>query len=137
MASFYALKSFAKDLKNTHIQLRLDNTSALHLINKMGSQKSESLNAIAKQLCCWCIPRGIWVSATYIQSCLNEEADSASRNINLDGEWMLLPSLLRESFQLIKYTPNIVPFALRINKHLDNYVFFKPESDAFAADAFQ
>ena len=28
MASFYALKSFAKDLKNTHIQLRLDNTSA-------------------------------------------------------------------------------------------------------------
>ena len=30
MAPFYALKSFSKDLKNTHIQLKLYNTSTLH-----------------------------------------------------------------------------------------------------------
>ena len=136
MASFYALKSFAKDLKNRHIQLRLDNTSALHCINKMGSQKSESLNSIVKQLWCWCIPRGISVSATYIQGCLNEEADSESRNINLDGEWMLHPSLLKEAFQLLKCTPNIDLFASRINKQLEKYVSFKPDPDAFAVDAF-
>ena len=118
MASFYALKSFAKDLKNTHIQLRLDSTSVLHCINKMGSQKSEFTNSVAKQLWCWCIPRGIWVSATYIQGCLNEEADSESRNINLDGEWMLHPSLLKEAFQLLKYTPNIDLFASRINRKI-------------------
>ena len=136
MASFYALKSFAKDLKNTHIQLRLDNTSALHCINKMGSQKSESLNSVAKQLWCWCIPRGISVSATYIQGCLNEEADSESRNINLDGEWMVHPSLLKEALQLLKFTPNIDLFVSRINKQLDKYVSFKPDPDAFAVDAF-
>ena len=50
MTSFYALKPFAKDLKNTNIQLKLDNTSALHCTYKMRSRKPETLNSIVKQL---------------------------------------------------------------------------------------
>ena len=102
----------------------------------MGSQKSESLNSIAKQLWCWCIPRCIWVSETYIQGCLNEETDTESRNINLDGEWMLHPRLLKEAFQLLEDTPYIDLFALRINKQLNKYISFKTDPDAFVVDVF-
>ena len=49
---------------------------------------------------------------------------------------MLHPSLLKEAFQLLKYTPNIDLFASRMNKQLDKYVSFKPDPDAFAVDTF-
>lgn len=136
MASFHALKSFAKNQKNVHIQLRLDNTTAMHCINRMGSQKFQSLHTIAKQLWSWCIPKGIWVSGSYIQGCRNKEADEESRKLNIDGEWMLNPLLLKDALQALNFYPKIDLFASRINKQFQQYVSLQPDPDAFAVDAF-
>ncbi|KXJ09019.1 Transposon Tf2-6 polyprotein [Exaiptasia diaphana] len=52
-AALFGLKSFAEDYKQTHIQLQLDNTTAVAYINNMGGSKSIELNNLAKELWEW------------------------------------------------------------------------------------
>lgn len=136
MGSFFALQSFAKEESNVHVRLLLDNTTAMHCINKMGSQKSPKLNKLTKDLWSWCIGRNIWVSAAYIQGHLNVEADQESRKDNVDGEWMLNPSLLKDALKVLQMQPDVDLFASRVNKQIKTYVSYKPDPHAIAIDAF-
>ncbi len=65
LATFLGLKTFAKTISNSHIRLRIDNTSAVS-INNMGISHSEKCNSLAKQVWEWCIERQIWISAAHI-----------------------------------------------------------------------
>jgi len=88
LASFLALKAFAKNLKNCEILLRLD-TTAISYINKMEDIRFPHLTHLAKKIWIWCESRKIWLFASYISSKENVEADAASRNKNIDTEWEL------------------------------------------------
>ena len=54
LAATLAVKCFAKDKRNIRIHLRMDNTTALNYINKLGGTVSPELNRLTKDLWTWC-----------------------------------------------------------------------------------
>ena len=55
LAAFFALKRFCSHMNNCHIQIQIDNTTALAYINNMGGSKSKELNQLAVEIWEWCI----------------------------------------------------------------------------------
>ena len=66
LAIFLGLQTFAKDLNNTHIRIMCDNTTAVNVINHMGTSHSDICNAITKQIWEWCIDKNIWLTTAHI-----------------------------------------------------------------------
>jgi len=81
-AAFCGLKSFAEHIRGIHIQLQLDNTTAVAYVNNMGGSKSLELDQLAKDLWEWSISREIWVSAVHIPGISNVDADEQSQHFN-------------------------------------------------------
>ena len=79
LAAFFSLKCFCSHMNNCHIQIQIDNTTALAYINNMGGSKSKELNQLAVQIWEWCISRNIWLTAVHIPGRLNTGADEKSR----------------------------------------------------------
>ena len=79
LAVFLGLQVFCQSLNNTHIRLMIDNTTAVAVINHMGTCHSDALNTLSKKLWLWCILRNIWISATHIAGKSNQQADLESR----------------------------------------------------------
>lgn len=88
-AALYGLKIFASDLQDCNILLRIDNTTAICYINRMGGVQHTQLNALAREIWQWCECKRIYIFASYIKSSENTVADRESRKINLDTEWEL------------------------------------------------
>ncbi|CAG2203580.1 unnamed protein product [Mytilus edulis] len=134
-AAFLALKAFCGRTRNEHVQLFLDNTTAIKYLNKMGGRKEE-LNNLAKEIWLWCIHRQIWLSVFHIPGKLNIKADALSRHkSNSDMEWMIIDSI----FECImnKLGPcDIDLFASKHNNRLEQYVSFGPDVKALAVNAF-
>ena len=60
LAAFYALQTFAANAQNLHVQLKLDNSTAISYLSNMGGSKSDSLNSLARQLWEWCVTFCRW-----------------------------------------------------------------------------
>ena len=133
-AAFFALKSFCKETIKGHVQLQIDNTTAVAYINNMGGSKSPKLNSLAQEIWDWCIQRQLWVSATHIAGKLNVTADSKSRKFQDKHEWMLN----KDAFKVIlSFYPelNIDLFATRLNNQLALYCSWKPDPGCAFVDA--
>jgi hypothetical protein len=89
MAGFFVIQSFCKSIKQTQVQLRMDNTTAVAYINNMGGSQSRVCNQIAKDTWEWCLQRGIWLSACHIPGKLNTIADAKSHIFDDLTEWSL------------------------------------------------
>ena len=50
LAILLGLQTFAKDKSNTHIRIMCDNTTAVDVINDMGTSHSDSCNSGAKEI---------------------------------------------------------------------------------------
>ena len=138
LAAFNALKMFAKNVHDKHILLRLDNSTAVCLINKMGTCKSKTLMSLCINLFEWCRSRNLWISATYIPSKQNE-ADEASRaglTTKMESEWQLNPMIFKESCKELNFFPVIDLFATKHNTQLDRFVSFKPDPEALFINSF-
>lgn len=134
-AAFLALQSFASDSKSKSILLKIDNTTAISYINRMGSIKYENLNSLAREIWEWCQIRDIWIHASYINSKDNWEADIQSRIRISDSEW----ELSKQGFQKIVRTlgkPSVDLFANYQNKKCDTFVSRFPDPAALSVDAF-
>ncbi len=127
LAAFLALKTFCSADVNIHVQLHLDNTTAIAYLNNMGGTKSTELNSLSIQIWEWCIQKSLWVSAVHIAGKLNCEADYKSRVFNDKHEYMLNKAV----FQL-----NLDMFASRLNKQLDDYASWNPDPECKFVDAF-
>ena len=88
-APFFALKSFCKDMNDIHIQLQINNTTAVAYINNMGGSKSAELNQPAFSVWEWCITRNVWLSAVHMAGILNAGTDEKSREFSDRHEWSL------------------------------------------------
>lgn len=135
LAVLFGLKSFAGNLTHCDILLRVDNTTAISYVNRMGGVQYEHLNSVAKDIWDWCEERQIFIFASYIKSSLNVEADSESRKVNLDTEW----ELNANSYQHIKNIfgePDVDLFASRVNSKCSRYISWKRDPFAFDIDAF-
>lgn len=135
LAAFFGLKIFAKNLTNSQILLRIDNTTAISYVNRMGGIQYPHLNEVAKRLWQWCEHRNLYVYASYIRSADNKEADAESRRIHPDIEWELSPAAFQQL--VTKFgSPKIDLFASRINKKCNTYVSWHRDPEAHAVNAF-
>jgi hypothetical protein len=134
LAVFLGLKCFARYKSNCAILLRVDNTTAISYINRLGGIQFPHLNDLTRSIWQWCEARQIWLYASYINTKDNVEADQESRR-NPDIEL----SLNDTAFQMLvkKFgNPEIDLFASRITAKCVNYISWKPDPDAIAVDAF-
>jgi hypothetical protein len=134
-AALYGIKIFTKDKTSCNILLRLDNTTAIATINRMGSTKYETLDGIARILWSWCEERDLWVTATYICSKDNVQADQESRALPADTEWELAAGAYEMIVQRLGI-PEIDLFASISNHKCQKYVSWKKDPDSIAVDAF-
>lgn len=135
LAAFFGLKCFAKNLRNKEILLRIDNTTAIAYVNRMGGVQIDKLSVLAKEIWQWCERRQLWIFASYINTKLNVEADAESRALEPETEF----SLAKYAYQEITLkfgTPEIDLFASRVNTKCHKYVSWKRDPGAWCVDAF-
>ena len=135
-AIYLGLKTFASKKENMHIRIMCDNTSAVNILNHMGTSHSDPCNELAKTIWEWCMNRNIWISVAHIPGKSNIVADFESRRNQRESEWMLNKTSLSEALKRLKMSPVIDLFASRINKQFQRYVSYRPDPDAEAIDAF-
>jgi hypothetical protein len=133
-AIYFGLKALFSALKNSHIRVMSDNTTAVAYVNKMGGCKSQKCNSIAKLIWQWCAQRNLWLSAAHTPGKTNT-ADTASRKFDDRLEWMLNPEIFKQITDIFP-PPKIDLFASRLNAQIDRYVAWKPDPHAVAIDAF-
>jgi hypothetical protein len=136
LAAFFVLKSFHHTIIKKHVKIMIDNTTAVAVINNMGTCHSDPCNSIACAIWQFCERNNIWLTAAYIPGKLNNTADLESRNKNIDTEWMLNSQCLAQALASIPFSPQIDLFASRINKQFEVYVSYRPDPYAKHIDAF-
>ena len=134
-AVFYGLKCFANNLNSCEILLRIDNTTALSYINKMGGVRFPVLSNLSREIWEWCEKRNLWLYASYVKSCENIHADEESRKISEDTEWELSKSAFKKiNNKFGKFDMDL--FATNINAKCERFISWFPDPDAFEVDAF-
>lgn len=134
-AAFNALKCFASNYQSCQVLLRIDNTTAISYINRMGGVQFKNLSEIAKEIWQWCEKKNLWIFASYIKSKDNFIADKESRILPPETEW----ELNNKYFQLIaeKYGNfDIDLFATSVNNKCDKFVSWFKDPNSIAIDAF-
>ena len=63
-------------------------------------------------------------------------ADRPSKITCIQAEWMLEKLLFYRVLQTLKFSPTTGLFASRLNHQLLTYVSYKPDTNAYAVDAF-
>ena len=131
-----ALESLANHLSNCQLLLRIDNTTAISYMNRMGGVRFVAYNKLAKKIWQWAEDRKIFLFASYIASADNKQADSLSRIKNDNIEW----ELGNLAFDMIVKQfgrPTIDLFACKRNaKKCKEFVSWKSYSEALQIDAF-
>lgn len=135
LAAFLALKCFAKVLQNCQILLRIDNTTAISYINRMGGVQYPHLTQISRSLWQWCEQRKIYVYASYIPSRDNTIADAQSRKIHPDIEFTLSTQAFTRLIEKFGQ-PDIDLFASRLNTKCTKYISYQRDPDAWGINAF-
>ena len=136
LAVYYAVHSFQALLTGKHIRVLCDNTTAVSIVNKMGTTHNAHCNSIARDIWHFCSQNDIWLTCTYIPGLENVSADRMSRKDYTQAEWMLTPKYFNLAIKRFKFIPNLDCFATRLNTHLPRYVSYYPDPYAFAIDAF-
>lgn len=135
LAAFFGLKIFAKTYHDCQIILRIDNTTAISYINRMGGVQFPHLTNVTRELWQWCEKRNLFVFASYISSVENDVADAESRRVHPDIEWELSEVAFQKIVQHFG-NPEIDIFASRLNKKCAKYISWHRDPDAFIIDAF-
>lgn len=135
LAAFLGLKTFTMNLTNCQVLLRVDNTTALSYINRMGGIQYPHLTEITKQLWQYCESRQLFVFASYISSKDNTLADTESRKLHPDIEWQLSDAGFQQVVTKLG-TPEVDLFASRTNKKCVQYISWTRDPDAIAVNAF-
>lgn len=135
LAAFYGLRSFSNSLNNCRILLRLDNTTAISYINRMGGVKYKNLNFITFQIWGWCETKQIFLTASYINTLENKVADKESRSLAVETEYSLSSKAFRKIIDAFG-TPEVDLFASKQNSKCPKYVSWHRDPDSFTIDAF-
>ena len=136
LAILLGLQTFAKEKSDAHIRIMCDNTTAVTVVNHMGTSHSDSCNSVAKEIWEWCIDRKIWLSAAHIPGKQNLIADFESRRNQRASEWRLDRASLICALQRLHFKPDVDLFASRINHQVPLDVSYRPDPEAIAIDAF-
>jgi len=130
----FAIKAFTKGKTNLHVHLRVDNTTTVAQINKMGGTRSRDLLEITTQLWEYALSNSIIVTAEHLPGVLNTVADRESRIFLDSSNWMLSRSVFHQIE--MPYLIKVDLFADRLTAQKDKYVSWKPDPGAMGVDAF-
>ena len=136
LAILYAVRSFVDHLRGHHVRVLCDNTTAVQVLNKMGTTRSPQCNDMAKQIWSFCQDHSIFITCTHIPGVENVVADMESRREYKQGEWMLNTDIFRRAVAHFQFLPNLDCFATRANAQLDKYCSRTPDPYATHIDAF-
>ena len=134
-AVLFSFKSFFRDLYDSSILIKSDNSTTVAYINHQGGVKNQTISDLIFELYEFCLARNILIKASFLQGRLNTRADTLSRHVK-DTSLSLPSSLfsfLCDSFNLF---PKIDLFASRLNFKLDQYYSEGPDPHAVGFDAF-
>ncbi|XP_025835996.1 uncharacterized protein LOC112906304 [Agrilus planipennis] len=96
LALCLGLQCFTSKLSSCNLLCRLDNTTAVACINKMGSVRFKHLQEITSRIWNYCEERNIHILASYINTKVNRDADIASRQQHRETEWSLSVDAFQE-----------------------------------------
>jgi hypothetical protein len=134
MAIFFALKALVDKVRNTHVKILSDSSTAVCYINNMGGIRSDKCNEVSRDIWLFCMSEGIWLSCAHIPGVKNE-ADIPSRQFKDHIEWEIKDEIF-EKICKIWQKPDIDLFASRLNNKLPIYCSWKPDPYATYIDAF-
>ena len=134
LAAFLALQTFAKGNKKIHVQLKVENTTTMYHINRMGGTHSQRMTKLTHILWYWSLGRMILLSAEHLPGKLNQVADLESRRQGDSSEWKLKPGVFRQLMeQMGPCQMNL--FASCLTAQLEIYVSWRPDPGAVTTDA--
>ena len=134
MAGIFAVQAFAKGKQKVHVHLRMDNTSALSYVTRMGGTRSTRLTEVARQMWDWCFHRQIILSASHLPGLDNQVADQESRQVQTSAECKLHKKIFNKI--CVHLGPCTVDlFTTRLNHQLDKYVSWRPDPGAMTTNA--
>ena len=88
-AGMFAVQAFTKGQQNIHVHLKMDNTSALAYISRMGGTRSPNLMKVACEMWDWCLQKGITISGSHLPGLSNQTVDWESREVQTSAEWKI------------------------------------------------
>ena len=132
------LRSHWHHFPNQHILVMSDSTTAIAVIQHMGSMDSLVHDRLARDIWDFTASNGIWLSMTHIPGKLNTESDYGSRHFNSNLEWTLPQSTFDSMIKHYRdYGPVITDlFASRLNFKVTPYVSFGPDPYCCHVDCF-
>jgi len=130
-----AIKTFYRIHRPKSIHLRIDNMCTLYYIIKQGGKNNQTMNKITKEIWEFMLEKNCQLTAEYIPSAKNQEADFESRRMDA-SEWKLKVTFFNKICQKLGQ-PTIDLFASWATRQLQNYVSYKPDPLAMGTDAFQ
>ena len=136
LAILYSLQAFKENIKNAHVKVMCENTTAVSCINHMGTSHSDLCNTLTKAIWEWCTKYNIWLTAAHIPGVDNESADYEFRVAHTGKEWQLHKKLLQCALSTLNYCPDVDLFASRHNMQCKLYVSYRPDPGCMAVDAF-
>ncbi len=134
LAIFLALKHFLPLLRNCHVLVRTDNTTAVAYINRQGGTRSITLHRLAHRLLSWSSELLLSVRATHVPGVLNSGADLLSRGNPRYGEWRLNPEVVRLVWERFGRA-SVDLFASRENAQCPLFFSLRNESAPLGTDA--
>ena len=134
LAAFLAVQTFVRDQKEIHVRLKVDNTTTVCYINRMGGTHSPQMMQLTHRLWNWSLERRILLSAEHLPGRLNQIADRESRMHGDSSEWKLSPLVFRQIMKQMGAC-QIDLFASRLTAQLDTYMSWRPDPGAVATDA--
>ena len=115
--------------------LKLDNTTAVAYINKIGGTISASCNKLAKDIWNWAKGQDIWITASHVPGIKYTTADLRSHLFYDNKEWSLNEKVAKSLFDRFG-KPVIDLFASYLNTKCTKYASYKPDLDAYHVNAF-
>ena len=108
----------------------VDNSTAVFVINNMGTSHSIMLNTTALEIWEFCIMHKIKISAAHLPGSKNVIGDKESRKLYHEGEWRLNPVCIKIAMSKFNFQPEIDLFASRLNKQFNQYCSYRPDPEA-------
>lgn len=95
-AILFAPESLYTDLKDIHIRIESDNTTAICHINNMGGSKSRKCNTTARNIWFWALNHNVYLMGDHLPGNYNIVADQESRIFNDRTEGQLQKAIFRK-----------------------------------------
>ncbi|XP_028302785.1 uncharacterized protein LOC114463411 [Gouania willdenowi] len=133
-AVFLAPRHFLPVLKDRHVLIRSDNTSAVYHINHQGGTRCLTCLWVAHQLLMWAYPNFLSLRAMHVPGLGNTAADLLSRQKPPSGEWRLHPEVVAVIWATFGRAA-VDPFASEATTHCPLWFSLREETSPLRQDA--